>query len=95
MLYFVYVYGVLSSLAHTKVVRFVVNLEMVMGLFAVLMLVEVLKGLGDQKRQRWLVYAAVGIFLYNWLTFVNLFYKGSLLDPISRHLLVFRHFIPA
>ena len=95
MLYFVYVYGVLSSLAHTKVVRFVVNLEMVMGLFAVLMLVEVLKGLGDQKRKRWLVYAAVGIFLYNWLTFVGLFYKGSLLDPISRHLLVFRHFIPA
>lgn len=95
MLYFVYVYGVLSSLAHSKVVRFVVNLEMVMGLFAVLMLAEVLKGLDDQKRQRWLVYAVVGIFLYNWVSFVNLFYKVSLLDPISRYLLVFRHFIPA
>ena len=95
MLYFIYVYGILSSLAHSKDVRFVVNLEMVMGLFAVLMLVEVLKGLDDQKRQRWLVYAAVGIFLYNWSSFVHLFYNVSLVDPISYNLLVLRYFIPA
>ena len=94
MLYFVYVYGILSSLPHTKVGRFVVNLEMVMGLFAVLMLVEVSKRLDDRKRQRWLVYSAVGIFLYNCVSFVNLFYNVSLLDPISHHLLVLRHFIP-
>lgn len=94
MLYFVYVYGILSSLAHSKVVRFVVNLEMVMGLFAVLMLAEVFKGLDEQKRQRWLVYAAVGIFLYNWSSFVDLFYRQPLLDPISCHLLMLRHFIP-
>ena len=44
LLYFVYVYRVLSCLAHSKVVRYVVNLEMVMALFAVLMLMEVFKG---------------------------------------------------
>jgi hypothetical protein len=65
-----------------------------MGLFAVLMLIEVFKGPDDRKRQRWLVYSAVGIFLYNCVSFVNLFYNVSLLDPISHHLLVLRHFIP-
>jgi 4-amino-4-deoxy-L-arabinose transferase-like glycosyltransferase len=94
LLYFVYVYGVLSCLAHSKVVRFVVNLEMVMGLFAVLMLVEVVKGLHVRKKQFFVFYFAFGIFVYNWFSFMDLFYKPSLLDPISYHLLVLRHFIP-
>jgi len=91
--YFIYVYGVLSCLSHSKVVRFVVNLEMVMALFAVLMLREIFKSANDKGRS-WLLYAAVGVFLYNWASFLNLFYGPVLLDPISRHLLVFRHFIP-
>ena len=94
LLYFVYVYGVLSCLAHSKVVRYVVNLEMVMALFAVLMLGELLKGLDDHKRRFFLIYASFGIFLFNVFSFENLFYNPSLLDPISFHLLVLRHFIP-
>jgi hypothetical protein len=72
----------------------VVNLEMVMGLFAVLMLVEVVKGLHVRKKQFFVFYFAFGIFVYNWFSFMDLFYKPSLLDPISYHLLVLRHFIP-
>jgi hypothetical protein len=94
LLYFVYVYGVLSCLAHSKVVRFVLNLEMVMALFAVFMLVEVLKGLKLVKKQFFVFFFAFGIFIFNWFSFVDLFYKPSLLDPISVYLLAFRHFIP-
>ncbi len=92
--YFVYVYGALSFLAHSKVVRFVVNLEMVIALFAVLMMIELSKGSGEQKRRIFLFYGCFGIFLYNWFSFMDLIYKPTLLDPISYYLLVFRHFIP-
>jgi 4-amino-4-deoxy-L-arabinose transferase-like glycosyltransferase len=92
--YFVYVYGVLNMLSHTKVVRYVVNLEMVMAVFAILMLAEIFKRMGGKKGRHFLFIACLGIFLYNLFSFYDVFYKSSLLDPISHHLLVNRHFIP-
>jgi len=94
LLYFVYVYGVLSSLAHSKVVRYVVNLEMVMALFAVLMLMELFNGLDLSRKKFFVFFVAFEIFIFNWFSFVDLFYKNSLLDPISSYLLSARHFIP-
>ena len=94
LLYFIYVYAVLSCLPHSKVVRYVVNLEMVMALFAVLMLEEVLKSLEAPKRQFFMFFFAFGIFMLNWFSFVDLFYYSSLLDPITFYLMGLRHFIP-
>jgi 4-amino-4-deoxy-L-arabinose transferase-like glycosyltransferase len=90
--FFIFIYSILSLLPHSKVVRFVVNLEMVMGLFAVLMLGEVFK---SERQRKWLMVVALLIFVYNWVSFIEIFYEKSLLDPISYHLLVLRHFIPA
>ena len=94
LVYFVYVYAILSSLPHSKVVRYVMNLEMVMALFAVLMLMEVLKSLKGPKKQILLFFSAFSIFMLNWFSFVDLFYHSYLLDPISVYLLFLRHFIP-
>ncbi len=94
LLYFIFTYTLLSSLAHSKVVRFVVNLEMVMALFAVLMLKEIFKGCDERKMRIFLFYSALAIFMYNWSSFVELFYRPSLLDPITVYLLMARQFIP-
>jgi len=66
---------------------------MVMALFAVLMLSDLFKNMGNGNGRR-LVYVSIGIFVYNWFSFINLFYKTALLDPISYYLLLNRHFIP-
>ena len=94
LVYFVYVYTILSSLPHSKVIRYVMNLEMVMALFAVLMLMEVFKTLKGQKKQIFLFFCAFGIFILNWFSFVDLYYHSFLLDPITAYLLELRHFIP-
>jgi len=94
VLYFVYVYSVLNSLAHSKVIRFVASLEMVIALFAVLMLVELFKGLKDNKGRVILIYCSFSILISNWSCFMNIVYKTALLDPISFSLLMYRHFFP-
>jgi 4-amino-4-deoxy-L-arabinose transferase-like glycosyltransferase len=87
LLFFAFIAGVLSCLPHSKVVRFVASLEMVMALCAAWALNELLKG-------RMLFYAVSLIVMYNWISFFNIFYKPALLDPISYHLFTLRHFAP-
>lgn len=93
--YFIFVYAVLSSLAHSKIVRVAVNLEMVMALFTVFMLTRWLMPCPSHRRKVWLLYAALAIFLFNVDGFLRLFYFSGLLDPITYNLLVLRGFIPA
>ena len=92
--YFFYIYVVLNCLTYKGVVRFVVNLEMVIALFAVLMLKELFKSPDGYNKRCLLILSAIAIFAYNWFSFMRLFYEPSLLDPISYNLLELRHFIP-
>ncbi len=87
VVFFVYVYGVLSLLPHTKVVRFVASLEMVIAICAAVYLYQLLK-------PRLLLYAVTVIVVYNWVSVQNFFFTHSLLDPISYHLFTLRHFAP-
>lgn len=93
LLYFLIVYGILNSLGHSKVVRFVINLDMVISLFTVLALYELLGHQDQRIRDKRLVSCLTIIFFINFFTFTNFFYIDGLLDPISYHLLVLRHFI--
>ena len=93
--YFVFIYAVMSSLMHSKVVRVVVNLEMVMALFAVFMLMRLSARYPLERRKTWLLYTAFAVFLFNMEGFLRLFYFSGLLDPISYHLLALRGFIPS
>ncbi len=93
--YFVFIYAVMSSLAHSKVVRVMVNLEMVMALFAVFMLMRLSARYPPERRKIWLLYTVFAVFLFNMEGFLRLFYFSGLLDPISYHLLVLRGFIPS
>jgi 4-amino-4-deoxy-L-arabinose transferase-like glycosyltransferase len=92
--YFIFVYTALNALPHSKVVRFVVNLDMVLNLFAVLMLIELFKPQDSLRRQEIFFGAVIGIIVLNWCIFSQLFYQSNLLDPISYHLLRYRHLIP-
>ena len=92
--YFIYVYLITNVVAHGKIVRHIINLEMVMALFAALMLREVFKSVNVNKYQHLLFVSVMGIFIYNLISFSELWYTPSLLDPVSCHLLVLRHLIP-
>ena len=63
-----------------------------MALFAVLMLVEVLKELDVRVKKFFMFFFAFGVFMYNWFSFVDLFLNTSLLDPISSYLLALRRY---
>jgi len=93
--YFVFIYAVMNSLVNSKVVRVVVNLEMVMALFAVFMLMRLSMRYPAEKRKMGLLFMAFAIFVVNLDGFLRLFYFSGLLDPISYHLLVLRSFIPS
>jgi len=82
LLYFAFVYAVLSSLPHSKVVRFVENLEMVLVLFAVFALKRSRRA-GNGKGRNWLVYCVTGIFIYNWEKFLSAFLRAGIADPIQ------------
>jgi len=92
--YFIIVYSLLSSFQHSKVVRFAINLDMVMCLFSVFMVFELFRRLESQQREKWLLFALVIIFAVNFKSFLNIFYFPSLLDPISANLLSLQWFIP-
>lgn len=93
--YFFITYIVLNFLSHSKVVRFVINLDMVISLFAVLMLWELSTIFKERFRERFIIYLAIFIATLNFKSFLDIFYLSGLLDPISAHLLMLRGFIPA
>jgi hypothetical protein len=94
LLYFGFVYAFFSAFPHRKIVRFVVNLEMVLALFAVLMLIELFKPQESRKRQRIFILALIGLAVINWRGFFQLFYMPGMIDPVSYNLLVLRDFVP-
>jgi 4-amino-4-deoxy-L-arabinose transferase-like glycosyltransferase len=94
MIYFVIIFAVFSSARYTKVVRLVVNLDIVISLFATLALYELFRH-KDKQRQTYLVLtAAVVIFFMNYLNFLYLFCTQNIYDPVSYLLLRAKKIIP-
>jgi len=94
LLYFIIVFIIFSSLKYSKVVRFVINLEMVMNLFSVFMLYDLFKQ-EDRKKQNNLVFISViAIFFVNYLNYLSLFCLNNIYDPITYWLLAAKKIIP-
>jgi len=85
----------LSCISLQMNVRYVIGLEAVYSLFAVLFLAQLTERFSNQivKERVWLAGVSL-IIVTNWMFFYQIFVVRGLLDPISCHLLVLQHFIP-
>lgn len=92
--YFTTVFVIFSNMRYSKVVRFAINLDMIIALFAVLFLYELVE-LKDERRQALFVFIAIAaIFIINYLSFIDIFCIKGIYDPISHGLLSARKLIP-
>jgi len=89
---FFILYILLSSFDYSKNVRYAINLDMMMRLFAVLMLKEIF------KKSRFMSDFVFMIILFlcftDYLNFIYLFCQRNIYDPVSFVLLKVRQFIP-
>ena len=93
LFYFIMTYALMDPLQ--KNIRYVINLEMVVAVFSVLMIIEIFRGVGPTSRRDWCaVLAVVLIFIFDYRQFIDIFVVNKLLDPISAQLLRFQGFIP-
>ena len=91
--YFIITYALMVPLQ--KNIRYVINLEMVIAVFSVLMIVELFRGVIPTSRREWcVVLATVLIFLIDYCQFIHIFILSKVLDPVSVHLLSYQGFIP-
>lgn len=92
--YFAAIYIPLSLLQHTKVVRFVINLEMVLALFCAWAVLEFFKK--DIQKEKWggALLTLLAISAVSFSSFFKLFAVASMLDPITYHLVQIQGFIP-
>lgn len=94
MTYFAIVFVILSNLKYSKVVRFVINLDMVIALFSAFSLYELLRQKNGERQARLVFLAAAAIFFINYGSFINIFCVNGVYDPVSYWLLFIRKFIP-
>lgn len=95
LVYFMFIYFCLSCLQHTKVVRFVINLEMVMALFCVSAILEFFKSQIRQDRWGLALVVLIVVSAVSFNSYMGLFASTSLLDPVTYHLAVLQGFIPS
>jgi hypothetical protein len=91
---FLVIYFSLNLLAHTKDVRYLMSLEVIIDLFAVLMLIEIIEPGQDIKRQVLFLLIIIAIVGYSEASAFDIFLNPHRLDPISYFLLTARHIIP-
>jgi hypothetical protein len=94
VIYFFVVLTVFSLLEHSKVVRAVINLEMVMSLCSAFMLYELSEKYTGKVRYRLIFLTAVALYVINYADFLKLFCETKIYDPISFWLLITRKIIP-
>jgi 4-amino-4-deoxy-L-arabinose transferase-like glycosyltransferase len=94
MTYFVIIFTVLSNLRYTKVVRFIINLDMVINLFSVLMLYELFKLKNRSYVAYFVLISCIIIFFINHFNFMEIFIYHQIYDPVSYWLLKVKRFIP-
>jgi|GEM_PF-556100 len=95
-LFLVFLYGVMSAMKYTKIIRFVMSMEITVCLFAVLMLEELFAAEKKDERRALFVFLSVCvIYLVNSANFVHLFVRWNIYDPISYWLLQAQKVIPS
>lgn len=94
MAYFMTVFIVLGNAKYSKVVRFAINLETVIALFAALFIFEVFSRIEHKGRAAVIFLSAFAIFVINYRGFIDLFCFNGIYDPVSYFLLAARKIIP-
>ncbi len=94
LIYSLTIFIPLSLLQHSKVVRFVVNLEMVIALFCAFAIAEIFKEDLKQKKTIKIAFTLITIFVFSYHQFLTIFLSPFLLDPISYNILWIKDFIP-
>jgi hypothetical protein len=94
IIFFLFIFGVFSCLQHTKIVRFVVSLEIVMFLFAIFALVEIFSFKNKQLTVNAVSSAVFLIFLLNIIYYNKIFVEKATYDSISVWLLLAHKFLP-
>lgn len=92
--FFIGVYFIFSLFPYSKVVRFVLILEVPLVIFAVRGLSLIYKQGEDRRRKVSLGTVCFLIATVNFGVFYKVFYSAGLLDPITQHLASFAGFIP-
>ncbi len=93
-LYFITVFGIFSNLKYSKVVRFVINLDMVISLFSVFMLYELFRQKNKRYQTYFVLMGVIVIFFVNYHNFLYLFCNRNIYDPVSYWLLQAKKIIP-
>ncbi|MBU2541110.1 MAG: glycosyltransferase family 39 protein [Candidatus Omnitrophica bacterium] len=92
--YFLVYFIIVSNLKYARVARHILNLEMVVYLFSVVMLYELFRQ-KTKLYQLYLVFASsVLIFFLNYFNFMDIFYYKKIYDPVSYWLLMAKNIIP-
>ncbi|MFH0840229.1 MAG: glycosyltransferase family 39 protein [Candidatus Omnitrophota bacterium] len=94
VIYFTIVFLIMGNLQYTKVLRLVINLDMVINLFAVWAIYELFKQKNKNYQNYFVFIFSMIIFIANYLTFLDLFICKEIYDPVSYWLLKARGFIP-
>jgi len=92
--YFLLIYAFFSCLKESKVVRFVISLDMVITLFAALGLWEFFRFKRAEMRVHFVLVSAVAIFFINYLNFIETFYVRDVYDPVTYNLLSVQKMVP-
>ena len=93
-LFLVLLYAFMSAMKYTKIIRFVMSMEIAVCLFAVLMLEELFAGDKDERRALLAFLSVCLIYLVNSVNFAHLFVQWNIYDPISYWLLQAQRVIP-
>ena len=94
LLCFLIIFVVFSSLKYSKVVRFVIILDMVINLCSVIMLYELFRIKNKNKQALWVFISVIAIFFVNYLNFNYLFCELNIYDPVTYWLLMAKKIIP-
>jgi len=94
-IFLVVVYGAMSLMKYTKIIRFVMTMEMSVCLFAVLALEEIFSRVKNGKGPLLAFLAVCIIYVVNSMNFTHLFVSWNIYDPISYWLLQAQRIIPS
>jgi 4-amino-4-deoxy-L-arabinose transferase-like glycosyltransferase len=94
LIYFASVYLPLSLLQHTKVVRYVINLEMVLAVFCVSGILELFKRHFQEDNLKGALWVLILVCTVSYNLFYDVFVHNGLLDPITFNLAQIQRFIP-
>jgi len=87
MLFLAIIFAIFSSMKYTKIVRFVMSLDIAISLFTVLAIYNLFNAKENKYKMYCIFIIVICIFFMNYRNFLYLFYQINIYDPVSYWLL--------